>query len=73
SSFGNAFVGASDNLMIITGLFDAGEKELAKKLAKRFCDGVKMGGSSYYGVRGGFSGSWGASAFQILADLAHNW
>ena len=72
ASFGNAFVAASENLMIITGLYDAGEKELAKKLARRFCDGIKMGGSSYYGVRAGFTGSWGASAFQILANLAQN-
>ena len=72
ASFGNAGVGASDNMLIITGLYDAGETELAKKLARRFCDGVKMGGSAYYGVRAGFTGSWVASAFQVLANLAEN-
>ena len=72
ASFGNAGIGASDNMLIITGLYDAGETELAKKLARRFCDGIKMGGSAYYGVRAGFSGSWVASAFQVLANIAQN-
>jgi len=73
AGFSNAFIGASDNILVITGMYNAGYKEIAKNLAHRFCKGVKMGGSSYYGVRPGFSGSWTASAFQILADVAHNW
>ena len=72
AGFGNAYVSASENMLIASGLYEAGEKELAKMIAQRYCDGVKMGGSVYYGVRGGFTGSWVAAGFQVLADLARN-
>lgn len=66
-------ISTTDNLLIITGLFDAGKTELAKMLAKRICDGMKLGGSPYLGPSPVFAGSWGAAGFQILADLYTNW
>ncbi len=72
ASFGNAGVSASENMLILTGLYEAGYRNFAKEVAKRFCDGMKMGGSRYYGVQGGFVGSWGAAGFQVLGDLAIN-
>ena len=70
--FSNGRVGGSENLLIITGLYDAGKVELAKKLAKRYCDGVKTGGSPFFGLMPGFAGSWGAAIFQVLANLYSN-
>lgn len=72
NGFSNGRVGGSENLLIATGLYAAGKKDLAKEIARRFCDGAKFGGSQYYAVMRGFFGSWGAAAFQILADLECN-
>jgi len=60
----------ADNILIITGLYNAGKKELAKKLAKVYCDGLKKVPTHFYA--GGFIGSWAAAAFQILANVAVN-
>lgn len=73
NGFSNGRVAGSDNLLIITGLYDAGKVELAKEMARRVCDGMKLGGSPYFGVMPVFAGSWGAATFQILADLCCNW
>ena len=72
ASFSNSSISTSDNLLIITGLYDAGKKDFAKMLAQRYCNGVKVGGSYSYGISGAFQGSWGASGFQIIADVLHN-
>ena len=72
SGFSNGRIGGSENLLIITGLYDAGKVDLAKKLAKRYCDGVKTGGSPFFGLMPGFTGSWGAAVFQVLANLYCN-
>lgn len=73
SGFSNGIVAGSDNLLIITGLYDAGKTDFAKELAHRVCNGMKLGGSPYFNVRPGFAGSWGAACFQILSDLYCNW
>ena len=72
ASFGNGGIGTSENMLIATGLFFAGKKELAQEIARRFVDGVVNGGSPYYGVRPGLSGSWPSAGFQFMANLAFN-
>ena len=72
TSFGNGGIPASENLLIATGLYDSGKVDLAKKIAKRYCDGVKLGGSPFFGAAPGFMGSWGAASFQVLANLCCN-
>jgi len=72
TSFGNGGIPASENLLIATGLYYAGKTDLAKKIAKRYCDGVRLGGSPFCGVAPGFMGSWGAASFQALANLFCN-
>ena len=71
-SFGNGGIATSENMLIATGLYYAGQKELAKEIARRYIDGVKMGGSPFYGVRPGIAGSWPAAGFQFMANLAYN-
>ena len=72
NGYGNGAPSASENLLIATGLHAAGKEELAKEIARRFCDGMKLGGSPFFAIMPGFSGSWGAAGFQILANLAFN-
>ncbi len=72
NGYGNGGPSASENLLIATGLYAAGKTELAKEIARRFCDGMKLGGSPVFGVRPGFSGSWSPAAFQVLANLTCN-
>lgn len=66
------------NLMIVYGLYDAGEVKLAKKIALRYCTAIKDGTFAmvmdpFAGSRGaGFSGSWPATAYIALADLCCN-
>ena len=63
------------NLLLITGLFDAGKTELARKAAMRYCRGMRDGGltmvvSPFNGARGGlFNGSWPSCAYIALAEL----
>jgi len=67
---GNAKILPADNLLIITGLYRAGKTELAKKLARRYMDGLKKIPNLFYA--GGFIGSWAAAVFQVLADMVCN-
>lgn len=66
------------NLMILYGLYDAGEEKLAKKIALRYCTAIKDGTFAmvmdpFSGSRGaGVSGSWPATAYIALADLCCN-
>ena len=71
-SFGNGGIATSENMLIATGLYFAGKQELAKEIAQRYIDGVKMGGSPFYGVRSGIAGSWPAAGFQFMANMALN-
>ena len=72
NGYGNGGPSASENLLIATGLYAAGKTELAKEISHRFCDGMKLGGSPFFGVMPVFMGSWGAAGFQILANVACN-
>ena len=66
------------NLMLLYGLYDAGEEKLAKKIALRYCTAIKDGTFSmvmdpFSGSRGpGMAGSWPATAYIALADLCCN-
>ena len=66
------------NLMILYGLYDAGEEKLAKMIALRYCTAIKDGTFAmvmdpFSGSRGaGPSGSWPATAYIALADLCCN-
>ena len=65
------------NLLILTGLYDAGKEELAKKIAQRYCRTMKDGGfnmivNPLQGNFGGFGCSWPACAYIILADMYSN-
>ncbi len=59
-----------DNILLATGLYAAGKRDLARRAAKLYCDGLKKRPGHFYA--GGFVGSWAAAAFQILADLYSN-
>lgn len=66
------------NLLLLTGLYDAGKTELAKKIALRYCTAMRDGGltmmvSPFTGARGGmFNGSWPSCAYIALANLCSN-
>ena len=77
SGFARGFILPPVNTFLITGLYDCGKTELAKKAAERYCkalirsdfnlllDPTNIG-------PGGFGCSWPACAYMILADLASN-
>ncbi len=65
------------NLLLLTGLYDAGKEDLAKKVALRYCTSLKDGGlnmiiNPLQGNFGGFGCSWPACAYVVLADLYSN-
>jgi hypothetical protein len=69
-----AYILPSYNMLITTGLFDAGKKELARKIARRYCQALKEGGfimlmHPLKGAVGMAGGSWAACAYIILSDL----
>ena len=72
SSFGWGAIGSSDNIIIITSLYYAGATEFAKEAARRFCKGVMGIDTPFWPAQVGFPGTWGACAFQIMADIACN-
>jgi putative NADH-flavin reductase len=62
------------NILICTGLYDAGKTDLARLIARRYCKAMKDGGLTFLmnpfkGSFGGFAGSWAACAYVILAGL----
>jgi hypothetical protein len=68
-----AYILPSTNMLIAEGLYEAGKIDLAKKIARRYCQAVKDGGFSllinpFRGARGG-GGTWAACAYIFLADL----
>jgi putative NADH-flavin reductase len=69
-----AYVLPPYNMLIATGLYDAGKVELAKKIARRYCQTVKDGGfimliNPFRGTMGMSGGSWTACAYIILSEL----
>jgi len=64
------------NLLILTGMFDAGKTEEAKMIANRYCLAMKNGFNMLIdpllGNRGGFGCSWPVCAFLVLADMVSN-
>ncbi|GHU06785.1 hypothetical protein FACS1894151_00160 [Spirochaetia bacterium] len=69
-----AYVLPPYNMLIATGLYDAGKLSLAKKIASRYCQTVKDGGfilliNPFRGTMGMSGGSWTACAYIILSDL----
>jgi hypothetical protein len=71
-----AYVLPSPQMLICTGLYDAGKIELAKKIARRYCETIQEGGFSMlvnpFDGRGRPGGSWAACAYILLSDLL-NW
>ena len=68
-----AYVLPSTNMLVAEGLYEAGKIDLAKKIARRYCQAVKDGGFSllinpFRGALGG-GGTWTAAAYIFLADL----
>jgi len=68
------YVLPSTNMLICTGLFDAGKTELAKMIARRYCRTIKDGGfimciNPFKGIAGRPGGSWAACAYLLLADF----
>lgn len=70
------FILPPTQLHIVTGLYDAGYEDLAKKIASRYCKAIYDFGfcmlinplTGNFG--GGAGGSWPACAYIVLADLA---
>ena len=60
----------ADQIIVVTGLYMAGKKELARKAAKFYMDGLGKTPNYYYS--NGFTGSWAAAAFQVLANIYSN-
>jgi len=72
AGFANGGILASLNLLIVVGLDDAGKTSLAKKIAKRFCDGVNESGFTIigdpFGSQFGIWTSWTAGVYLVLAE-----
>jgi putative NADH-flavin reductase len=69
-----AYVLPPYNMLIPTGLYDAGKEELARKIARRYCQTVKDAGfimliNPFRSAMGMQGGSWAACAYIILAEL----
>jgi hypothetical protein len=69
-----AYVLPPTNMLICTGLYDAGKTDLATKIARRYCRTLKDGGfimlvNPFRGMAGRSGGSWAACAYVILADM----
>jgi putative NADH-flavin reductase len=68
-----AYVLPPYNMLIVTGLYDAGKVDLAKKIAKRYCQAAKDSGFSMlihpFRGMGMPGGTWTACAYIMLAEL----
>jgi putative NADH-flavin reductase len=69
-----AYVLPPYNMLILTGLYDAGKEDLAKKIAIRYCRTMKESGfmmliNPFRGAMGMPGGSWAACAYIILSEL----
>lgn len=63
---------AWENILVATGLSDAGKKDLAKEAAQRYCDALLHPASTYYNASAGFDSADTAAAYFILQELAEN-
>ena len=77
SGMSRGWVLPASNLLILTGMYDAGKVEEAKMIARRYCDacakwGISMLLDPIRGTPNGFACSWSANTFLVLADLACN-
>ncbi len=71
------FVLPPQNLLILTGMYDAGKIEDAKMIARRYCLAMKDNGFNMLidpksPGRGAFACTWPTCAFLILADMIQN-
>ncbi len=77
SGMSRGWVLPTTNLMILTGMYNAGKTNEAKMIARRYCDacakwGISMLLDPIRGTPNGFACSWPANTFLVLADLACN-
>jgi len=77
SGMSRGWVLPASNLLILTGMYDAGKVSEAKMIARRYCDacakwGISMLLDPIRGTPNGFACSWSANTFLVLADLACN-
>ena len=77
SGMSRGWVLPASNLLILTGMYNAGKVAEAKMIARRYCDacakwGISMLLDPIRGTPNGFACSWSANTFLVLADLACN-
>ena len=77
SGMSRGWVLPASNLLIATGMYNAGKVAEAKLIARRYCDacakwGISMLLDPIRGTPNGFACSWSANTFLVLADLACN-
>ncbi len=77
SGMSRGWVLPPSNLLILTGMYDAGKTEEAKMIARRYCDACAKWGLSMLldplrGTPNAFACSWAANTFLVLADMACN-
>ena len=77
SGMSRGWVLPPSNLLILTGLYNAGKRAEAKMIARRYCDacakwGISMLLDPIRGTPNGFACSWAANTFLVLADIACN-
>ena len=77
SGMSRGWVLPASNLLILTGMYNAGKTREAKRIARRYCDacakwGISMLLDPIRGTPNGFACSWSANTFLVLADLACN-
>lgn len=63
-------INAWDQIMITTGLLDAGKIDLAKEAAGAYCDGLEHPSPSNYNSPMGFDSAETAAAYILLKELA---
>ena len=77
SGMSRGWVLPASNLLIVTGMYNAGKTAEAKMIARRYCDacakwGISMLLDPIRGTPNGFACSWSANTFLVLADIACN-
>ena len=77
SGMSRGWVLPASNLLILTGMYNAGKVDEAKMIARRYCDacakwGISMLLDPIRGTPNGFACSWSANTFLVLADLVCN-
>ena len=77
SGMSRGWVLPASNLLILTGMYNAGKVKEAKMIARRYCEacakwGISMLLDPVRGTPNGFACSWSANTFLVLADIACN-